>query len=95
MSWKDILKMSSAPEIVRVDGMYYALNFEKPITEQGFYSYLPLINYKEKRYVKDKDEFLNQSDLPLDIEEADFYATIQAANKNKELKEIYFRLKNQ
>lgn len=95
MSWKDILKESPAPEIIRVDGEYYALNFEKPITERGFYSYLPIVNYSEMRTVKDRDEFLNQKDIELDIEEADFYATIRDANKDKTLKKLYFRLKNQ
>ncbi|UVF62599.1 hypothetical protein QKV95_gp122 [Poseidoniales virus YSH_150918] len=95
MTWKKILKMSSAPEVIRVDGEYYALNFEKPITKRGFYSYLPLVNYSEMRLIKDKDEFLNQQDIELDIEEADFYATIRGANEDKGLKETYFRLKNQ
>jgi len=95
MNWKKIMKMSPAPEVIRVDGEYYALNFKKPITEKGFYSYLPLVNYSEMRLVKDKNEFLNQKDIELDIEEADFYATIRGANKDKGLKETYFRLKNQ
>mgnify|MGYP006057481789 CR=1 FL=1 len=96
MSWKDILKMSPIPEVVRVDGEYYALNFDKPITQDGFYSYLPLV--KNGKLVDDKEDFLNQSprrDLPLDIEEADLYATIRNANQDKELKELYFKLKNQ
>ncbi len=93
MSWKKIMKMSPAPEVIRVDGEYYALNFKRPITEKGFYSYLPLV--KNGKPVEDKNDFLNQSDLPLDIEDADFYATIKNANKDKELKKLYFRLKNQ
>ena len=36
------MKMSPAPEVIRVDGEYYALNFKKPITEGGFYTYFPL-----------------------------------------------------
>jgi len=93
MSWKNILKMSPAPEVVRVDGEYYALNFDKPITENGAYSYLPLV--KNGKLVDDAEDFLDQSDLPLDIEEADFYATIRDANTDKKLKELYFNLKNQ
>ena len=93
MSWKDILKMSSIPEVIRVDGHYYALNSDKPITQSGFYSYLPLV--KNGKLVEDKEDFLNQSDLPLDIEEADLYATIRGANEDKRLKELYFKLKNQ
>ena len=93
MSWKNILKMSPVPEVVRVDGEYYALNFDKPITEDGAYSYLPLV--KNGKLVDDAEDFLDQSDLPLDIEEADLYATIRNANADKKLKELYFNLKNQ
>ena len=85
--------MSPVPEVVRVDGEYYALNFDKPITEDGAYSYLPLV--KNGKLVDDAEDFLDQSDLPLDIEEADLYATIRNANADKKLKELYFNLKNQ
>ena len=93
MNWENILKISPAPEVIRVDGEYYGLNFKNPITGSGFYSYLPLV--KNGKLVEDKNDFLNQSDLPLDIEEADFYATIREANTDNELKKLYFRLKNQ
>ena len=46
-------------------------------------------------FVQNKEEFLNQTDIELDIEEADFYATIRNANQDKKLKELYFRLKNE
>ena len=91
---KEIMKMSPAPEVIRVDGDYYGLNFKRPITSRGFYSYLPLAP-NQKDFVQSKEEFLNQTDIELDIEEADFYATIRNANQDKKLKELYFRLKNE
>ena len=93
MNWKKIIKMSPAPEVVRVDGEYYGLNFDRPINKNGFYSYLPLV--KNGKLVDDKEDFLKQSDLPLDIEEADFYAEIRDANTDEKLKRLYFSLKNQ
>lgn len=90
MSWENILKMSPAPELIKLGGVFYGLNFNRPISRKGFYNYLPL--HIETKRITDVGEFLSGDGVDVDIADADEYAFV---GRRGEMAENYFRMKNQ